>query len=101
MAKKREVVETLSQGEDEEISYSVDTSPWGGSPTGVSVVVKDENGTDVTSTVMPVNSPTVNVDTITLSALKSLTAGVTYRIEVKFSSGGNVLEAIIPIAAEV
>lgn len=91
---------TQAQGVDEEIVYSITTTPWGGTPTSPAVAVKDEDGSDVTSTVMPSGSPTVNGDVITLPAMKSLSAGMLYRVEVKFTSGGNVLEAIIPVKGE-
>lgn len=89
------------QGEDERIIYSVDTSPAGGSPTAVGVAVFEE-GTweNVTSTVMPDGSPSVDGDVITLPVLIALTAGKTYRIEVKFTSEGNVLEHYIRVRAE-
>ena len=96
----REVVEgTQVQGEDEEVIYSVDTSNWGGTPTSPSVKVYDADGTDVTGDKMPTNSPSVATDTITLSPLKLLTAGVQYRVEVKFTSSGNVLECYFYVNA--
>lgn len=98
MSNIREVVEgQQEQGEDEEIVYTVDTANWGGSPTSPSVVVKDPAGTNVTSTVMPSGSATVNGDVITLPTLKLLTRNKLYRVEVKFTAGGNVFEAVIPV----
>ena len=92
----------LHQGEDEQIVYTLTTTPWGTTPTSVAVVVKDLTNANlaVTSTVMPTNSPTVNGDVITLSPLKLLTAGHTYRVEVKFTAGGNVYEAHCDVVAE-
>jgi hypothetical protein len=97
----REVKESpLEQGVDEEIQYQLTTTPWGSSPTSVSVVVKDDSdGADITATVMPVNSPSVAGDVITLSPLKSLTAGDNYRVEIKFTAGGNVWETYLLIKA--
>lgn len=43
----------------------------------------------------------VDGDVISLSPLKSLTAGVRYRIEVKFTAGGNVFELYGQVNAEV
>ena len=101
MATTREVVEgTQVQGVDEQIVYTIDTANWGGTPSSVAVVVKDADGVDKTSTVMPTNNPTVAGDVITLSTLKALTTGVVYRVEVKFTAGGNVLECWFDVSAE-
>lgn len=102
MSKKREVAEgTQPVGEDEEVVFTVDVTNWGDSPTSPSVVVKNLNAdTDVTSTVMPTGSPSVNGNVITLPTIKLLTKNISYRIEVKFTIGGNVLECYIPIGAE-
>jgi hypothetical protein len=91
----REVKEgTKYQGEDESIAYMLDVSAVGDNPTTVSVVVKSmATGLPVTATVMPVNVPTVSGNVITLSPLKLLTAGVLYRVEVKYTiGGGNIVE---------
>lgn len=92
----------LRQGADESIVYSLTTTPWGSSPSSVSVKVYDITTTssDVTSTVMPTNSPGVSGDVITLSALKLLTAGHTYRVEIKFTAGGSVFEPYCIVIAE-
>lgn len=101
----REVKESpLVQGADEEIIYTLTTTPWGSTPTSVSVKVYDISvagtKTDVTTTNMSTNSPTVNGDIITLSPLKLLTAGKRYRVEVKFTSGGSVFEPFFHVDAE-
>lgn len=94
----REVKESpLVQGEDEEIQYQVTTTPWASSPSSVSVVVKDEDGNDVTSTVMPSGSASPSGDVITLPVLKLLTDGVYYRVEVKFTAGGSVWETYFKV----
>jgi len=50
--RKREVIEgPQPQGVDEEIAWGLDTTGCGGSPTDVTVVVKDSDGNDVTSSV--------------------------------------------------
>lgn len=89
----------LSQGEDESITYTLTTTPWGSSPTVDSVTVFDvtdaqetADWVDVTSTVMPVNSPTVDGDVITLSPLENLTDGHVYRIEIQFTCGTSTFE---------
>lgn len=101
MATWREVVEgILYQGVDEEISYTLTTTNWGSDPSSISVVVKERDGTDVTTTVMPTNSPSVAGDVITLSPLKSLTKGKEYRVDVQFTAGGNVWEAYFRVVAQ-
>lgn len=91
----REVAEGIQyQGEDETIIYTLDVSAVGSNPTSTSVVVKDTvNGTSVTATTMPTGSTSVAGNVITLPALKSLTADILYRVEVKYSVSGNVLES--------
>lgn len=101
----RQIVESpMPQGVDEQIAYTLTTTPWGSSPGSVVVVVKDVTTatvSDVTTTVMPVNSPSVLGDVITLSPLKSLTVDKVYRVEVKFTCSGNVFEAFAIIRAEM
>lgn len=99
----REVAEGRQyQGEDESIAYTLDVSAVGSSPSSVSVVVKEAfTGTAVTATVMPTNSPSVNGNVITLSALKLLTAGVLYRVEVKYTISGNILENYFEVMGQV
>jgi len=92
MATKRFFIERIVQGEDEAIPYFFDSTPWGINPSAVSVKVFDVTDAtqtadwdDVTTTVMPVNSPSVAGNVITLSKLRALTDGHIYRIEVKFT----------------
>jgi len=109
MSSKREIAEGVQeQGEDEEIIYTL-TIPasWGtptGSPTikGYSYDVTTGTRTDVTSTIMPVGTGSIAAQVITLPKVKSLTAGVTYRIEMKFTiSEGGVREAFAWIKATI
>lgn len=101
----REVAEgTQYQGEDESIAYTLNVSAIGSSPSSVSAVVKSVAGsvmTVVTATVMPTNVPTVDGNVITLSPLTALTAGVLYRVEVKYSIDGNILENYFNVQAQV
>lgn len=99
----REIVEGRQfQGVDEVIVYSIDVSNWGSSPTNVSIVVKQvSDGADVTSTVMNPNSPSVTTDTITLSALDTLTEGEEYRVEVQFDIGSDTFECYFYVKAEL
>ncbi len=98
----REVLEGVQyQGVDESIAYTLDVSAIGSSPSSVTVVVKDvTNATTVTDTVMPTNSPSVSGNVISLSALKLLTDGVLYRVEVKYTIGGNILESYFYVQAQ-
>lgn len=110
MSTKRHVREGVlldGQGTEEEIVYTLDVSANGSDPTDVTVKVYSESGvgdgktfTDVTSTVMPTGDPAVSGNVITLPLLKSLTVGATYRIEVKYTLDGNVLEDYFRIPAE-
>lgn len=89
-----EVIEgQQEQTVDERIAYKVNTAPAGGTPTGISVTVADRsnNDTDVTATVMPTNSPSIETDIITLSLLRALTVDRRYRVRVSYTSGGNII----------
>ena len=104
MALPREITQGVQmQGVDEEIVYTVTTTPWGSSPTSLSVVVKSviAGFVDVTSTVMPSGSPSVVGDIVTLPTLKSLTENVLYRLELKFTSGGSIFEAFAFVKGEL
>jgi hypothetical protein len=103
MTIRREVIQSpFGQGVDEVIAYSLTTTPWGATPSSPVVVVTDASAdpSDVTSTVMPVNSPSILGDVITLSPLRALTEGHTYRVEIKFTAGGNVFETFFLVTAE-
>lgn len=100
----REIVEGMQlQGEDETIVYQLTTTPWGSSPTSTSAKIFRQAGgetyTDVTSTNMT-GSTSVTGDVITLPAISGLTDGVMYRVEVKFTSSGNIFEAYAYIKGE-
>ena len=94
MPNQLEVAEGVRhQSSDEKLPYQITTTVLVSGPTSPSVVAYDENdGTDVTSTVYPTNSPSANGDVITLSLLRDLTIGHTYRIEVKFLVGTSIYE---------
>ena len=89
----------VTQGADEELYYTVTTTNWGSSPSSVSVVAKDPDGTDVSATVLS-GSASVSGDVITLSPLKSLTRDHVYRVEVKFTAGGSVWEPYFPVICQ-
>lgn len=103
MANFRMAIESPKfQGDDESIIYSLTTTPWASGPTTAVVAVEDMSNVnlDVTSSVMPVNAPTVVGDVISLSALKLLTVGHTYRVEIRFAAGGNTFEAWFVVNCE-
>ena len=92
----------LVQGQDEAVPYRLDTTPWGGTPTDPTVVVKNGNGSEVTVDVMPTNSPTVSGNFITLSKLQSLKVGRPYRLEIKWTgANGEDWEAFAEFEGEV
>jgi hypothetical protein len=98
----RKVGNTLYQGNDESIVYSITTTSWGSTPVVVAVKAYDVTGgtrEDVTDTVLS-GSSSVDGDVITLPAVGGLTPGKMYRIEVQFTSGGNTFEPYIEIIAE-
>jgi len=91
---RNEVTEGIQeQSADEQIPYQIDVSNWGSSPTGISVKAYIvDSGLDVTSIVYETNEPTVEGNVITLSLLKSLVKGITYRIEVLFTCNTTIFE---------
>ena len=94
-----EVAEGLKyQSADEQLAYSITTTNWVNNPTSpVVVAYNEQNNENVTSTVFPTNSPSVSGDVISLSLLKSLNKGSSYRIEVKFTVGSNVYECFFRV----
>jgi len=83
-----EVAQGLQQqGTEEELPYIVNVANWTSStPSAATVVAVDETtGETVTSTVFPTNSPSIATTYITLSLMKSLVKGHTYRIEILFT----------------
>lgn len=98
----REVIEGIQyQGEDESIAYTLDVTAVGSSPTSISVEVKDVDADeDVTDEVMPVGGPAATGNVITLPPLTALTAGRLYRVEVKYTVAGNVLENYVLIQGQ-
>lgn len=105
MPSPRQVIEGRQyQGVDEEIAYQIDTEPWSPSPTNVVCEVRDVTDaayTNVTTTVMPSGTPTVNENLITLPKLKALTNKHLYRVEVKFNGSGNIFEFFFFVQAEL
>jgi len=103
MASKRAVIEGLqTQGSAEEICWAIDTTDYGGTPTTVSCAVKClDTNVDVTSIVLPVNTPSVAGDDITLDPLKNLVPGRTYRVDVTFTSDSQVCVPYFRVACDI
>lgn len=101
MAVKRKINESpLRQGKDEQISYSLTTTPWGSSPTGAAVVLKSvPEMTDVSSTHLSGAVSTVG-DVITSPLVTKLEVGKVYRLEFMFTISGNVFEAFALVEGE-
>lgn len=85
------------QSPQESISYSITTTPWGSTPTSITLTVYDVTvpgvETDVTNTVVA-GSNSATGDVITTKRIGSLTLGHDYRADVLFTDSGlNVWEA--------
>jgi len=92
MPDQREIKESpIFQGEDESIAYALTTTPWGSSPSSPTLTVKNAASVDITSTVAP-GTATVSGDIITCPAISGLKKSNRYRLEIKFTISGNVLE---------
>ena len=102
MSEQREVNESpLVQGADEVIVYELTTTPWGSAPGAVAVKAFEVTGgsySDVSAAVTS-GSAAVADDIITLPAIRSLTAGNLYRVEVQFTCGVNTFQAWLTIQA--
>ena len=97
-----EVAEGLQyQSATEIMPYTITTTVWVSSPTSPTVKAYDEiDETDVTSTVFPTNNPTVDGDVISLSPLRALTKGHTYRVEVSWVVGSATYECYFRVKCE-
>lgn len=82
----------LYQGVDEIISYTLSTTPWGGSPSSPTLTVYDfSDNSDVTATVTS-GALVVSGDDITTPAFLNLANGTHYRLELTFVIDGNTFE---------
>lgn len=87
------------QRPNEQIVYTLTTTPYGSSPTSIVVTVFDiTSGTpqDVTSTVTS-GSVIVAGDVITLPTVGNLTAGKLYRVDIRFTTQQTVWEPYVLI----
>ena len=81
----------IYQGEDEQIAYTLTTTPWGSSPSSPVVTVKNAAGEDKTSDFTDGNA-SASGDVITTPTILDLVDGAQYRLEIKFTVSGNVEE---------
>jgi hypothetical protein len=89
---KREIVESpWEQGVEEQRPYDLTTTPWGGSPSSVTVKLYDGDLVDVSATKLT-GSSSVNGDVITTPVVTGLSEDVIYRLEIKFTTSGRVEE---------
>ena len=88
----------IEQGQDEEITYTLTTTPWGSSPTDVSLAAYDamQSFKDVTSEVLS-GSPSVAGDVITFPVVGSLSIRHVYVVEIQFTADGQVYETHVEI----
>lgn len=93
----------VDQGIREIVIYTLNTTPWGGSPASPEIYVTDitdlETDVDVADEVMPINDPQIDEDTIMLSPLKDLALDSRYRIDILWTSAGNTFNAYAIINA--
>ena len=83
----REVAEgRQTQGEDEEIIYTITTTNWASAPTASALAVKDAHDNDVTTTVTS-GAMSEAGDVITLKTIEKLVRDESYRAEVQFTAG--------------
>lgn len=102
MTARQTVPGQFYQGVDEELSYTIDVANWNASPQAASVVVK-MNTTDVSTSVLrsATSNPTISGSAITTPCLIDLTAGCSYRVEVKFTdSDARIWETYFFVAGE-
>lgn len=103
MTVTREVKEGLQkQSAQESIAYIVTTTPWGSSPSGVTVTAYDVTGeerVDVSSTVLS-GAASTSDDVITCPVLTALTSGSLYRVEVLFTADSNTWVCYFLVEAE-
>ena len=83
----------IAHGEDEQVAYTLTTTPWGSTPSSVAVAIKQLPGLTDTSATNLSGNASVNGDVITTPVVKSLVSGAQYRLEVKFTVSGNIMEA--------
>jgi len=97
----RRIVESpIYQGTAEQVAYTLTTTPWGSSPSGVSVALYDADGTNVTSSHQVSGSASASGDTITSWVVGSLDAGAYYQFVWQFTVSSNVMTAWADLIAQ-
>lgn len=100
MTDPRIVVEGVQVlGTNEGWTFTLDITDVGSTPTAITVTVEDEDGTDVTSSVMPSGSPSApTTTTIKLpKIIRGLQSDKEYRVITQFTVGDQDPAAVIPI----
>lgn len=98
MTSIREVAEGLqTQGEDETLTWALTTTNYASSPTDVAITVKDETAGGGVVTLC--SGTATNGDVIS-ATLGGLTKDHIYRVEYKFTSGGNTFEPYVRVRCE-
>jgi hypothetical protein len=102
MKSSREVIEGIQeQGINESISYSIDSTNWGGTPTSPDFDVFDEEDyTTSLKTALAPGTASISTKYVVLPHLGSLVDGVIYRVFFSFVSGGNTFEGYFRVKAE-
>ena len=98
----REVINGIQyQGIDESVFYTVDTAPWGGSPSALGHEITDEEDyTASLKSTMMTGTPSAVGDIITCPALSLVEEDKIYRIYVKFTIGGSALSGYFRVKGE-
>lgn len=95
----KEVLEGIQEvGPTEAVTFTLDTLPWGGSPSSPVCDIFDEEdlSTSLSGTLLT-GSPSVLGDEITTSQVGSLTEGKIYRLTITFVSNGHTLRGYVRI----
>lgn len=89
------------QGEDEQKSYTVNVGNWTTSPAAASTVVK-VGASNVSASVLSSSGSATSVSgsLVTTPCIINLTSGSDYRVEVKFTDGGEIYETFFFVTAE-
>lgn len=92
----------VQQRPGERIRYTVDTGPYGGTPTAVSVTIYDvtasteSSGSNVSDSTLS-GSASIAADVITTPIVEDIEGGKRYRMAVQFTAGGNTYAPFVYI----
>ncbi len=92
----------FTQGEEEELPYTVNVGQWASTPVGASTVLK-YNNLDVSASHLSISgsAPTISGIYITTPCLINLVAGNDYKLELKFEEAGKIYECFFHVSGEV